>query len=119
MNKKQILHVINLVEYVSLIIATIAVLISQFVPYLACVIVGMSFYALGFLLASIRAVINCVEIFIASKRVSGENEALVTTNRVEVLNSKKEKAQAVLSALLWFLLFAFALVVLILYPKTI
>lgn len=119
MNKKQILHTINIVEYATLIIATIAVLISQFVPYLACVIVGMSFYALGFLLASVRAVINCIEIFNASKQVSGESEALVTTNRVEVLNSKKEKVQAVLGAILWILLFAFALVVLILYPKTI
>ena len=70
-------------------------------------------------MASIRSIFNCVEIFKASKLVSGENEALVTTKKVEVLNSKKEKASAVLNVILWVGLLAFAVVVLILYPKSV
>ena len=119
MSKKQILSVINVIEYVALIVATIAVLTSQFVPYLAFVLVGMASYCVGFLIVSIRAVLNCVEIFWASKQTNGEEQALVTTKQVEVLNSKKEKVHAVLSAIMWIALFVFALVVLILYPKVV
>ena len=119
MSKKQVLSVINIIEYIALIVATIAVLTFQFVPYLACIFVGMSCYCAGFLIASVRAVLNCIEIFWASKQAQGKGQALVTTKQIEVLNSKKERIHAVLSAIMWIALFVFALVVLILYPRTI
>ncbi len=117
--KKNILKVMSLIEYVSLILATVAVLTFQFLPYLICIMVALGCYTLGFFMASIRSVLNCVEIFFASKQVNGEEQALVTSSKVEVLNSKKERVLAVLGAIMWIALFAFALVVLILYPKTI
>ena len=119
-NKKPILQVINILEYVTFIAATVAVLTSQFLPqYYLFVIIGLSCYVVGFFIAGFRSVLNCVEIFNASRLVNGEKQALVTNSKVEVLNTKKEKTQAILNAILWILLFAFALVVLILYPKAI
>lgn len=116
---KKFLQVVNILEYVALITATVAVLISQFLPYLQCIITGLVAYVVGFLIASFRAVLNCIEVFTASKRVVDENSALVTSSSVEVLNSKKERTHAVLSVVLWVALLVFALVVLILYPKTV
>lgn len=118
-NKKSILHFISITEYVALISATVAVLVFQFKPYLWCIITALACYVLAFFIASIRAVLNCIEIFNASKLVNQEDQALVTTSSVEVLNSKKEKRTAVATTIVWLLLLAFAIVVLILYPKTI
>ena len=119
-NKKQILQVINILEYVAFIAATVMVLTSQFLPqYYLFVIIGLSCYVVGFFIAGFRAVLNCVEIFNASRLVNGEKQALVTNSKVEVLNTKKEKTQAILNAILWILLFVFALIVLILYPKVV
>ncbi len=115
MAKKSFVKIISIVEYLALIVATVAVLVSQFIPKLAIVIVGLSAYTIGFLFSSIRSVFSCVEIFSASKLVGDENSALVTTNQVEVLNSKKEKVRAVLGAIMWIAIFAFSLVVLIWY----
>lgn len=119
MSKKQVLKVLNIIEYALLIIATVAVLTSQFLPYLSLVLVGMSAYVVAFFLSGIRALVNCVEVFRASKYVNEENGALIVKKDIEVLNSKKEKVQAVLNSILWVSLFVFALVVLILYPKAI
>lgn len=115
MKNKLFVKIIGILEYITLIVATVAVLVSQFIPKTIIVVVGLFGYVCGFLFSSIRSVFSCVEIFSASKMVSGEDSALVTTNQVEVLNSKKEKTVAVLGAIMWIAVFAFSLVVAILY----
>lgn len=115
MAKKLFIKIVGVAEYIALIIATVFVLVSQFVPQMWIVVVGMIGYVVGFLFSSIRSVFSCVEIFSASKMVAGEESALVTTNQVEVLNSKKEKVVAVLGAIMWIAVFVFALIVTIWY----
>lgn len=115
MAKKSFIKVISIIEYLALIVATVAVLVSQFIPKLFIVIIGLSGYVIGFLFSSIRSVFACIEIFSASRKVDGEESALVVTNSVEVLNSKKERASSVVSAIIWLAIFAFSLVVLIWY----
>lgn len=115
MDKKLFVKVVGIIEYVALIVATISVLISQFVPKVWIVILGLCGYVVGFLFSATRSVFSCIEIFSASKMVSEEDSALVATNQVEVLNSKKEKIRAVVGAIVWVAVFVFALIVAIWY----
>ena len=114
--KKKILSAISLVEYGCLIASAIAVLIFQFLPYYECIMVALWCYVVGFGLSTIKAIVLCIEIFVASRRVKGEDEALVTSTTFEVLKSKKQKVKAVLTVLLYAAIFAFAIVVLVMYP---
>lgn len=117
MLKKVVLTIFNIIEYVALCVATGAVLVSQFVSPYVFVLIGLYGYCIGFFFSGVKSVLSCVEIFSASKQVNEEYSALVVTNNVEVLNSKTEKRRAVFGAIVWLCLFAFALVVLIMYPR--
>jgi hypothetical protein len=78
---------------------------------------AISLYVAGFFVMSTRAIFNLVELAISIKKVNNEESSLVTSTSKEVLSSKKELRHAVVSSLIWTALFAFALVILILYPK--
>ena len=116
MTKKSWVYLFNSLQYVFLVGATIAVLTFQFIPSTSCLITAICLYVAGFFVMSTRAIFNLVEVAISIKRVKHEESSLVTSTSKEVLNSKAELGHAIVSSIIWTALFAFSLVILILYP---
>lgn len=119
MTRKTWIYLFNCLQYAFLIAATVAVLTFQFVPSVYCVLTAISCYVAGFFVMSVRAIFNLIELIVSIKRVTNEKSSLVTNNSKEVLNSKAELGHAIMSSIIWTALFAFALAILILYPKVI
>ena len=117
MTRKAWVYLFNSLQYVFLVGATVAVLTFQFIPSIYCILAAISLYVAGFFVMSTRAIFNLVELAISIKRVKNEESSLVTSTSKQVLDSKAELRHAIFSSIIWTALFAFSLVVLILYPK--
>lgn len=112
--KKNIINLLYVLQYAFFLVATCAVLASQFIANANLVLVALLSYTLGFLVTLIKGLINAVEVFVASKIV-GNNSALVSNSKLEVLDSKKEKFKQVLLNILWLAMFGFSLAITIIY----
>ena len=102
-------------QYAFFLIATVAVLTYQFVSSIYCIMIAIIGYVLAFGIASVTAIVNLIEIVVASKSVSNEDAALVASSNKEVLHSKKEVWNCVLSTIVWSAMFIFSVVVMITY----
>lgn len=115
-------------KYLAFTLATIFVIVSQFVGGRIWVTLALALYtvAFGFLFATL--VIHAVELFNAGyeakdlsaevvKKSEAENEELVETEKedVEVVNLKAEKVWTVIGSIFFGLFTIFTLAVLIIY----
>ena len=115
-------------KYLAFMLATIFVIVSQFVGGRIWVTLALALYtvAFGFLFASL--VIRAVELFNAGyeakdlsaevvKKSEAESEELIETEKenVEVVNLKAEKVWTVIGSIFFGLFIIFTLVVLIIY----
>lgn len=115
-------------KYLAFMLATIFVIVSQFVGGRIWVTLALALYtvAFGFLFASL--VIRAVELFNAGyeakdlsaevvKKSEAESEELIETEKenVEVVNLKAEKVWTVIGSIFFGLFTIFTLVVLIIY----
>lgn len=115
-------------KYLAFMLATIFVIVSQFVGGRIWVTLALALYtvAFGFLFASL--VIRAVELFNAGyeakdlsaevvKKSETESEELIETEKenVEVVNLKAEKVWTVIGSIFFGLFTIFTLVVLIIY----
>ncbi len=109
------LKVLTVIQYASLIIATICVLVFQFLAHVVCVYLALGFYTLGFLIVMVRSILTTTEIFLASKQEQKEGALLLKKGGVDYVNTKSERIWAIISCLFWVAVFGFSLVVLIMY----
>ena len=112
--KKNIINTLYTFQYVFFLTATCAVLSAQFIANANIVFAALIAYTTGFLVTLIKGIINAVEIFFASSVVGNEN-ALVSNSKLEVLDSKKERVKAIIINILWLAMFGFSLAVTIMY----
>lgn len=115
MNKNTAQSVSMSLQYAFFLIATVAVLTYQFVSSIYCIMIAMIGYVVAFGIASITAIMNLIELVVASKKVSHESDSLVATGNKEVLHSKKELTHNIISTIVWSAMFIFAVVVMITY----
>ena len=112
--KKNIINFLYTLQYICFLTATCAVLTAQFIANSNLVVVALISYSAGFLVTLIKGIIHAIEVFYASKIV-GDDNALVSNSKLEVLDSKKEKIKAVILNILWLVMFGFSLAVTIMY----
>jgi len=130
MNKKDFITAVNYAKYLAFILATVAVLVFQFLGESICITLALSLYVVAFGLMFATSVVQCVEIYNADKMVKQNHlkelnpqineEGTITINsdgkkeEVEVVKLKKEKALSVLTAIFFgvFTLFTFAVLIL-------
>lgn len=112
MNQKQkIINVLAGIEVVALLAASVAVLIFRFLPYYECLTTAFIGYVIGFFATALRNLLLCIDMF------KNENSAEPLDNNKNAPADKSAKRKAVIKTVLWFVMWAFALVVLILYPS--
>lgn len=109
------LKILTIIQYAALLVATIGVLVFQFIPHEICMYLSLGLYALGFLIIMLRNVLTTIEIFIASLKEQRALRVMVETSRVQILNTIKERIWSVITSLFWVAVFGFSLSVLIMY----
>lgn len=123
-DKKTFIKTMEYGKYLAFALATIFVIVSQFVGGRVWVMLSLSLYtvAFGFLFATF--VIRLVELFNAGYTANdlnaevlnpGNKDAMVAQESVEVVNLKSEKAWNLIGAIFFGLFAIFTFVVLILY----
>ncbi len=110
-------RIFSVVEYALFIAATAMVIAFQFMPYQSFVIFAISGYMSGFFMMFVHKMVETIHFFAVSRKVMAEDSALITSGKIEVVKSKKEKITTIILTILWFALFVFALLVLIFYIK--
>jgi len=113
---KKLVNTLNIVEYAAFVLATIFVIVFQFVGLPIFVTLALSIYTVAFLIVFAIAVIQCKEYFDKTRGVKVEKtEGKTTENGDEVVDIKHEKAWAIIKAVASGLFAIFTFVVLILY----
>ena len=106
---------INIAEYAFFVLATIFVLVFQFVGHPIFVSIALACYTFAFMLVAITAFTQCMELFEATKNAKLANSNVKTENGEEVVNTKKEKIWSIVKTCLGTIFAIFTFVVLILY----
>ena len=113
---KNLVNALNIAEYIGFILATIFVLVFQFVGLPIFVILALVLYTLAFLIVFAISVIQCKEYFDATKNVKVANPKNAEVKEgEEVVNIKHEKTWAIIKAVSSGVFAIFTLIVLILY----
>lgn len=105
MNKKEILKTLDLASIVSIAVATLLVIIFQFTGNSTIVKVALVLYSASFLIATVFFALKTYFVYAKSK----------CNDEIMFELDKKQKAFLITKLCLSFLVFVFALVVLILY----
>ena len=112
---KKLVYWLTITEYVFLGIATLFVLLFQFIGLGIFVTLSLLIYTLAFLMIFTIAVIQCKEYFDASRGVEVITNKKQAKDGEEVVNIKKEKAWAIVKAVCSGLFAIFTFVVFLLY----
>lgn len=105
MNKKELLKTLDLAGFVSIIVATILVLIFQFTGSSSVVKVALVMYSASFL---IMTTLFALKTYFVYKKTELDGKIMFELD-------KKQRAFLITKLVLCFIIFVFALVVLILY----
>lgn len=109
------LKILTIIQYVSLVVATVGVLVFQFIPHVVCMYLSIGLFTLGFFIIMLRNVLTTAEIFVASLKEQKALSLMVETSRLQILNTKKERVWSIITSLFWVAVFGFSLAVLIMY----